>query len=107
MKEVIESALATKLQHIKREKNTEIARLKDLVSDLRDQLGQTHNQNQSNARQARNDLITETESRISNVRKLAQLIEETMMEEINSLNATLAKKNTEINFLTACDRRQL
>lgn len=29
------------------------------------------------------------------------------MEEISNLNATLAKKNTEINFLTACDRRQL
>lgn len=29
------------------------------------------------------------------------------MEEINDLNATLAKKNEEIKFLTACDRRQL
>ncbi len=30
-----------------------------------------------------------------------------MMEEINDLNATLTKKNQQINFLTACDKRQL
>ena len=29
------------------------------------------------------------------------------MEEIKDLNATLVKKNQEINFLTACDKRQL
>lgn len=29
------------------------------------------------------------------------------MEEINDLNATLTKKNQQINFLTACDKRQL
>lgn len=35
MKEVIESSLATKLQHIKSEKNSEISRLKELVNGLR------------------------------------------------------------------------
>jgi len=30
-----------------------------------------------------------------------------MLEEINNLNLTLVKKNEEINFLTACDKRQL
>ncbi len=29
------------------------------------------------------------------------------MQEINNLNATLAKKNQEIKFLIACDKRQL
>ena len=29
------------------------------------------------------------------------------MEEINNLNETLAKKNKEINFLIACDKKQL
>ena len=36
MKEVIEGALAAKLEHIKNEKNAEITRLKELVSGLRD-----------------------------------------------------------------------
>ena len=36
MKEVVESALATKLDHIKKEKNSEISRLKELVGGLRD-----------------------------------------------------------------------
>jgi len=41
------------------------------------------------------------------VRKLAQLIEDTLMEEINNLNSSLAKKNEEINFLIECDKKQL
>ena len=107
MKEVIESALSSKLEHIKTEKNNEIDRLKDLLTDLRDQLGSTLSQNEDTARKARSDLINETQDRIANVRKLAHLIEETLMEEINNLNATLVKKNEEINFLTACDKLQL
>lgn len=107
MKEVIESALSTKLQHIKKQKNTEIDRLKDLVTSLRDEIGENHCSNEDNARKARNDVISETEDRLANVRKLAQLIEETLMEEINNLNTTLVKKNEEINFLIACDKRQL
>ena len=39
MKEVIETTLAAKLEHIKKEKNAEITRLKDLVSGLRDDIG--------------------------------------------------------------------
>ena len=77
------------------------------MTGLRDELGSTHCQNEDTARKARSDVISETEDRLANVRKLAQLIEETLMEEINNLNATLAKKNEEINFLTACDKRQL
>lgn len=107
MKEVIETSLANKLEHIKKEKNAEISRLKELVGGLRDELGETHCQNEEKARKARGDVINETEDRLANVRKLAQLIEETMMEEINNLNNTLAKKNEEINFLTACDKKQL
>jgi hypothetical protein len=52
-------------------------------------------------------LINETEDRIANVRRLAQLIEQTLVEEINNLNATLTKKNQEIQFLIACDKKQL
>ena len=57
MKEVIESALATKLEHIKTEKNNEIGRLKDLLTGLRDELGSTLAQNEDNARKSRSDLI--------------------------------------------------
>ena len=89
MKEVIESSLSTKLEHIRKEKNNEINRLKTLVTGLRDELGETHCQNEDKARKARNDVITETEDRLGNVRKLASLIEDTMMEEIKDLNTTL------------------
>jgi hypothetical protein len=41
------------------------------------------------------------------VRRLAQLIEETLQAEIVSLNATLAKKNEEIAFLIESDKIQL
>ena len=41
------------------------------------------------------------------MRRLAQLIEQTLVEEINNLNETLRKKNDEINFLTECDKKQL
>ena len=75
---MIESSLSAKLEHIKGEKNSEIARLKELISSLKDELGNTHVQNEESARQARSQLITETEGRVSNVRRLAQLIEETL-----------------------------
>lgn len=39
MKEVIESAFSAKLEHIKKEKNTEIDRLKELVIVLRNDIG--------------------------------------------------------------------
>lgn len=41
------------------------------------------------------------------MRRLAQLIEETLQAEIDSLNATLAKKDEEIAFLLASDKKQL
>ena len=104
---MIESSLSAKLEHIKGEKNSEIARLKELISSLKDELGNTHVQNEESARQARSQLITETEGRVSNVRRLAQLIEETLQAEIVSLNATLAKKNEEIAFLIESDKIQL
>lgn len=107
MKEVVEATLAAKLEHIKREKNSEISRLKELVTGLRDELGQSNCTSEDRARKSRSDLITETEDRIANVRRLAQLIEDTLMEEINNLNNTVAKKNEEINFLTECDKKQL
>ena len=107
MKEVIESAMAAKLDHIKREKNAQISRLKELVCGLRDELGDTNCQNEDKSRKDRNAVINQTEDRIANVRKLAQLIESTLMEEINDLNNTLTKKNEEIKFLLECDKNQL
>lgn len=106
-KEISEASLAAKLEHIKGEKNSEIARLKELVSSLKDELGTTHVESESAAREARGQLISETEGRIGNVRRLAQLIEETLQAEIDSLNATLAKKDEEIAFLLASDKKQL
>lgn len=103
----MESALAAKLEHIKGEKNSEIARLKELVSSLRDELGETHVQSEEAARQSRSQLISETESRIGNVRRLAQLIEDTLHEEISNLNKALTKKSEEIDFLLECDKKQL
>jgi hypothetical protein len=79
MKEVIESALSNKLESIKKEKNNEINRLKELLTQFRDELGETLCQNEEKSRKARSDLITETEDRLANVRKLAKLIEETML----------------------------
>jgi hypothetical protein len=107
LKEITESSLSAKLEHIKGEKNSEIARLKELISSLKDELGSTHVQNEEAARQARSQLISETEGRVSNVRRLAQLIEETLQAEVVSLNATLAKKNEEIAFLIESDKIQL
>ena len=106
-KEVSEGSLAAKLEHIKGEKNSEIARLKELVSSLKEELGSSHVESEEAARQARSQLISETEGRIGNVRRLAQLIEETLQAEIVSLNASLAKKNEEIAFLLESDKRQL
>ncbi len=50
------------------------------MSGLRDDWGQASAQNEDRARKARYDLINETEDRIANVRKLAQLIEQTLLE---------------------------
>lgn len=55
----------------------------------------------------RAQLISETEDRISNVRRLGQLIETTLAAEIDNLNATLKKKNDQTQFLTECDKKQL
>ena len=77
------------------------------MSGLRDDIGQSHCASEDRARKSRSDLITETEDRIANVRSLAQLIEDTLMEEVKNLNNTLTKKNEEINFLTECDKKQL
>jgi hypothetical protein len=53
----------------------------------------------------RTDLITQTESRIENVRKLANDIEECLMNEIRNLNDTLTAKNSEIEFILAADKK--
>jgi iron-sulfur cluster repair protein YtfE (RIC family) len=50
LKEVAESSLAAKLEHIKGEKNSEIARLKELISSLKDELGSTHVESEEAAR---------------------------------------------------------
>jgi len=42
----------------------------------------------------RTDLVSQTESRIENVRKLANDIEECLMNEIRNLNETLSAKNS-------------
>lgn len=58
--ETIQSSLNAKLEHIKREKNNEISRLKELVSSLRDELGNTNVSNEESARESRNLLISDT-----------------------------------------------
>lgn len=58
--ETIQSSLNAKLEHIKREKNNEISRLKELVSSLRDELGNTNVSNEESARESRNQLISDT-----------------------------------------------
>ncbi len=58
--ETIQSSLSAKLEHIKREKNNEISRLKELVSSLRDELGNTNVSNEESARESRNQLISDT-----------------------------------------------
>ena len=52
-------------------------------------------------------LIEQTESRVSQVRQLTLDIEATLLEEINNLNETIAKKDSEIAFLLASDKRQI
>lgn len=64
-------------------------------------------QDEEAARAARALLINETEGRVGNVRRLAQLIEDTLLEEVNNLNSALARKNDEIAFLLESDRKQL
>lgn len=64
-------------------------------------------QDEEAARAARSLLINETEGRVGNVRRLAQLIEDTLLEEVNNLNSALARKNDEIAFLLESDRKQL
>lgn len=51
------------------------------------------------------NLINQTESRIENVRKLANDIEECLMNEIRNLNETLSAKNSEIEFILAADKK--
>lgn len=58
--ETVQSSLSAKLEHIKREKNNEISRLKELVSSLRDELGNTNVSNEESARESRNQLISDT-----------------------------------------------
>ena len=55
----------------------------------------------------RTSLIEHTESRVSQVRQLTLDIETTLLEEINNLNETIAKKDSEIAFLLAADKRQI
>jgi hypothetical protein len=58
--ETVQSSLSAKLEHIKLEKNNEISRLKEIVSNLRDELGKTNVTNEENARASRNQLIADT-----------------------------------------------
>ena len=107
MKETIEHSLSNKLEHIKKEKNSEIDRLKELTTQLRNDIQNIEADNDHKNTSQRAQLISETEDRISNVRRLGQLIEATLMAEIENLNDTLRKKNDETDFLTECDKRQL
>ena len=107
MKETIEHSLNNKLEHIKREKNSEIDRLKELTTELRNDIASIEDESDKRLASQRKTLIAETEDRISNVRRLGQLIETTLAAEIENLNDTLKKKNDETQFLTECDKRQL
>ena len=53
----------------------------------------------------RTQLVDETESRIKHVRNLANTIEEALMCEIRNLNEALRKKDDELAFVLAADKK--
>ena len=77
------------------------------MANLKKELSTSNLGNDSKLVQARTQLVEETEGRILHVRKLAADIEETLMEEIRSLNETVAKKDAELTYLLKCDKNQI
>lgn len=83
-----------KLDSIKNTKNEEVDYLKNLTNQLKDEISTLNSTTDSRVVSIRTDLINQTESRIENVRKLANDIEECLMNEIRNLNETLSTKNS-------------
>ena len=71
------------------------------------ELSTASQQNDERVSKQRTELIEQTENRISHVRQLTLDIENTLIEEINNLNETVAKKDAEIAFLITADKRQI
>jgi len=55
--------------------------------------------------ESRTQLVDETETRIKHVRDLAATIEEALMCEIRNLNEALRKKDEELAYILAADRK--
>lgn len=75
-----------KLDSIRNSKNEEVDYLRNLTNQLKDELSALNNSTDSRVVSIRTDLVNQTESRIENVRKLANDIEECLMNEIRNLN---------------------
>lgn len=83
-----------KLDSIRNSKNEEVDYLRNLTNQLKDEISTLNSTTDSRVVSIRTDLINQTESRIENVRKLANDIEECLMNEIRNLNETLSTKNS-------------
>lgn len=83
-----------KLDSIRNSKNEEVDYLRNLTNQLKDEISTLNNTTDSRVVSIRTDLINQTESRIENVRMLANDIEECLMNEIRNLNETLSAKNS-------------
>lgn len=83
-----------KLDSIRNSKNEEVDYLRNLTNQLKDELSALNNSTDTRVVSIRTDLVNQTESRIENVRKLANDIEECLMNEIRNLNETLSAKNS-------------
>ena len=83
-----------KLDSIRNSKNEEVDYPRNLTNQLKDELSALNNSTDTRVVSIRTDLVNQTESRIENVRKLANDIEECLMNEIRNLNETLSAKNS-------------
>lgn len=106
-KENTETSLKFKLDRIKNEKNDEIARLKEALAAIKQELAESNLKNDEKSINSRTELVAETESRVLHLRKIASDIEATLSEEIKNLNEIIAKKDAEITFLLECDKKQI
>ena len=95
------------MEKIKADKNQEIDRLKQSVNELRSQLTSTKKDSDNKLTNCRIKLVEETNGRIEHVRTLTKAIEEALLAEIQSLNETIRKKDSEIQYLIDCDRKSM
>jgi hypothetical protein len=76
-----------------------------LLGDLRKELMQEKQAKDTKLIESRTQLVDETETRIKHVRDLAATIEETLMCEIRNLNEALRKKDEELAYVLAADKK--